>query len=112
MTEATAETATTPVVAERVRRAPKPRRHFLEENPPPPIRAMTIAQIEAEHPGIKGRLAQWIKRADAGEEGFRWLKLATIRVAGSVLVDDIRFRDGLYQRTAIPPRPPRNKAAS
>lgn len=110
----TADTATPtpPVVVEKVRRAPKPRRHFLEENPPPPIRAMTVAQIEAEHPGIKGRLAQWIKRADAGEDAFRWLKLATIRVAGSVLIDDIRFRDGLYQRTAVPPRPPRTKAAS
>lgn len=108
MTETTAAPTTTSVVVETASRRPKPRRHHLEENPPPPIRAFSIGQIEAEHPGIKGRLRGWIKRADAGDEAFRWLKLATIRVADSVLIDDIRFRAGLYERTAFPPRPARN----
>jgi hypothetical protein len=45
----------TPVVVEKARRVPKPRRHRLEENPPPPMRAYSIDQIEHEHPGIKGQ---------------------------------------------------------
>jgi hypothetical protein len=93
------------VTVEKARRAPSPRRHRLEEDPPPPIRAFTIDQIEAEHPGIKGRLRQWIKRADAGDPAFAWLTFCVIRVAGSVLIDEVRFRDSLHQRTAIPAGP-------
>jgi hypothetical protein len=103
-------------VVEKSRRSPKPRRHPLEENPPPPLRAYTVDQIEAEHPGVKGRLRQWIKRADAGDPDFRWLAFCVIRVARSVLIDDVRFRDSPYQRTAIPAAPrrhrPTNKAAA
>jgi hypothetical protein len=106
MTETPAVSAT-PVVVEKVRRTAKPRRHALEENPPPPLRAYTVDQIEGEHPGIKGRLRQWIKRADAGDPDYRWLVLCVIRIAGSVLIDEVRFRDSLYQRTAIPPAPSR-----
>jgi len=104
---ATTAVPTTTVVVEKVRRVVKPRRHFLEINPPPPLRAYTVDQIEAEHPGIKGRLRQWIKRADSGDPDFRWLALCVIRVARSVLIDEIRFRDSLYQRTAIPAAPSR-----
>ena len=100
--------ATTPVVVERAKRATKPRRHQLEEHPPPPMRAFSIDQIEDEHPGVKGRLRQWIKRADAGDPEFAWLKFCVIRVARSVLIDDVRFRDSLHQRTAIPAAVPRN----
>jgi len=107
MPTATASPATAPVVVEKARRAPTPRRHRLEENPPPPIRAFTVDQIEAEHPGLKGRLRQWIHRADAGDPEFRWLTFCIIRVARSVLIDEVRFRDSLYQRTAIPAAPAR-----
>jgi hypothetical protein len=99
-----------PVVVEKARRALSPRRHRLEENPPPPIRAFTINQIEAEHPGLKGRLPTWIKRADAGDPAFAWLKFCIIRVARSVFIDDVRFRDSLHQRTAIPAAPSRRNA--
>jgi hypothetical protein len=101
------ETPATPVI-EKARRTPKPRRHPLEENPPPPMRVCTIDQEEAEHPGIKGRLRQWIKRADAGDPSYRWLVFCIVRVGGSVFIDDVKFRDGLHQRTAITPAPSRN----
>jgi hypothetical protein len=71
------------------------------------MRACTKDQIEAEHPGVKGRLSQWIHRADSGDEDYAWLKFCIIRVGRSVLIDDVRFRDGLYQRTAIPAAPSR-----
>jgi hypothetical protein len=101
--------ATAPVVVEKARRATTPRRHRLEEDPPPPIRVYSIDQIEAEHPGIKGRLRRWIQRADAGDVDFAWLKFCVIRVAGSVFVDEVRFRDSLYQRTALPAAPSRRE---
>ena len=103
---------TTPVVVEKARRAPTPRRHRLEENPPPPMRVYTVDQIEAEHAGLRGRVRQWIKRADAGEPEYRWLSLCVIRVAGSVFIDEVRFRDSLHQRTAIPAAPSRRVARS
>ena len=99
----------TPAVA-KARRASKPRRHRLEENPPPPMRAVTTEQIEVEHPGVKGRLRTWIRRADAGDPEFAWLKFCIIRIGRSVFLDDVRFRDSLYQRTAIPPAPSRRTA--
>jgi hypothetical protein len=111
MNTETAAPATTPVVVEKARRAPAPRRHRLEENPPPPIRAFSVDQIETEHPGIKGRLRTWIKRADAGDPAFAWLKFCVIRVERSVFIDEIRFRDSLYQRTAIPAAPARRGGA-
>lgn len=102
------EAVTQPVPeVERVRRPSKPRRHRLEESPPPPMRVYTIEQIEAEHPGVKGRLPKWIHRADAGDPEFAWLKLCVIRISRSVFIDDVRFRDGLHQRSAIPPAPSR-----
>ena len=107
MTTSAAAATATPVAVEKARRAPTPRRHRLEETPPPPIRAFTIDQTEAEHPGIKGRLRSWIKRADAGDPAFAWLKFAVIRIERSVFIDDVRFRDGLHQHTAMPPAPSR-----
>ena len=105
------EVSATPKVVEKARRTPKPRRHPLEENPPPPMRVFTVDQIEAEHPGLKGRVRQWIKRADAGDPSYRWLIFCVVRVAGSVLIDDIKFRDALHQRTAIIPAPSRNASS-
>jgi hypothetical protein len=108
MSTATTELpAATPVVVEKARREANRRRHRLEESPPPPLRAYSVDQIEAEHPGVKGRMRTWIKRADAGDPDFAWLKFCVIRVARSVLIDEIRFRDSLYQRTAIPAAPSR-----
>ena len=101
------EALTVPVVVEKARRPPTPRRHRLEEHPPPPLRAYSIDQIETEHPGVKGRLRQWIARSDADDPAFAWLKFCVIRVGRSVLIDEVRFRDSLYQRTAIPAAPSR-----
>jgi hypothetical protein len=100
------------VVVEKVRLNLKPRRHRLEESPPPPMRVLTVEQTEEAHPAFKGRLRRWITRADAGDDDFRWLALATLRISGSLFIDDVKFRDGLYQRTATPPRPARNKKAA
>lgn len=107
MTDTTA-VPTTPVVMEKARRTPKPRRHRLEEEPPPPMRVFSVDQIEAAHPGLKGRLRQWIKRADSGDPAFHWLKLCVVRVERSIFIDDVLFRDKLHQRTALPPAPARN----
>ena len=111
MPTATEVTTAPAVVVERVQRARAPKRHRLEENPPPPIRAYSIEQIEAEHPGVKGRMRAWIHRADAGDADFAWLKFCVIRVGRSVLIDEVRFRDSLYQRTAIPAAPSRRSTA-
>ncbi len=110
MNRITEETAT-PIAVEKAPRAPK--RHRLEESPPPPMCACTVKQITERHPGVKGRLPQWIHRADAGDPAFAWLKFCVIRVGRSVLIDDVRFRESLYQRTAIPAAPSRrsDKAA-
>jgi hypothetical protein len=110
MDTSTATPAPTPVVVEKARRAPSPRRHCLEENPPPPIRAFSVDPIEAEHPGIKD-LRTWIKRADAGDPAYVWLRFCVIRVGRVVLIDEVRFRDSLYQRTAIPAAPSRRGTA-
>ena len=107
MNTSTAAPTTPVVVVEKAVRSRPPRRHRLEENPPPPMRAYSVDQIEAEHPGTKGRMRTWIKRADAGDPEFAWLKFCIIRLGRSVLIDEVRFRDSLYQRTAIPAAPSR-----
>lgn len=111
MVTASPEAPATPVVEKATRSRP-PRRHRLEDNPPPPISAHTIDQVEAKHPGIAGRLRGWIHRADAGDVELAWLRFCVIRVGRSVLIDEVRFRDSLHQRTAIPAAPPRNTATS
>jgi len=104
------EVPTTPIVVQKARRATKPQRHWLETDPPPPVVVYTVDQIEAAHPGLKGRMRQWIKRADAGDPDFCWLSLCIIRVGRSVFIDETKFRDSLHQRTAIPASPPRRRA--
>jgi hypothetical protein len=100
--------ATAPAAAVRIAPPRKRKRHRLEENPPPPIRALTVEQEEAEHPGLQGKLRDWIKRAYADDPDFAGLKFSIIRVGRSIFIDDIRFRDWLYQRTALPPAQTRN----
>ncbi len=75
------------------------------------MRVLTVDQTEAANPGLQGRLRTWIKRADAGDPAFAWLKLCIVRVERSIFLDDIRFRDSLYQRTAMPPAPSRRTDA-
>jgi len=65
--------------------------------------------FEAEHPGVKGRLRGWIHRADADDPNFHWLRLCVLRIGRSTLIDEVRFRDELYQRTARPPAPSRRR---
>jgi hypothetical protein len=106
MQENTEGTATSVAVV-KAPRARAPKRHRLEKHPPPPMCACTVEQIEERHPGVKGRLRQWIHRADAGDPAYAWLKFCVIRIERSVLLDEVRFRDSLYQRTAIPAAPSR-----
>jgi len=89
-------------------RQPRPKRHRLEENPPPPIRALTVPQTEEQHPGFKGRLREMIKRAYSNDPDYAWLRFCIIRLGRSLYIDDIRFRESLYQRTALPPAAARN----
>lgn len=86
--------------------APQPprRQHYLEDHPPPPLRLLTVAQAEAEHPGLKGRLRQWIKRADTNEPTLVMLKFAIVRVGRSVFVDDVRLREFLHLCSGAPER--------
>jgi len=74
---------------------------------PAPLVALTVAQVEQKHPGVQGRLRQWIHRADAGDANFAGLRTAVIRVGRSVLVDELRFVEFLRQRSEIPPAPDR-----
>jgi len=74
----------------------------------PPLRALTVGQLEVAHPGVTGRIRTWIKRADAGDPAFVSLRHAIARVGRVVLIDEVKFREFLYQRTAAPPAAPRN----
>jgi hypothetical protein len=74
------------------------------------IVACTVQQIEERHPGVRGRLRAWIHRADSGDPEMAWLRLAIIRIARSVLIDELRFTEGLRQRSLIPPAPNRRRA--
>jgi hypothetical protein len=74
-----------------------------------PIRALTVKQTEAAHPGVQGRLRSWIHRADSGDPEFAGLRQAVIRVGRSVLVDELRFVEFLRQRSLIPPAPDRRR---
>jgi len=71
------------------------------------LRALTVNQIETAHPGTKGRVRGWIHRADSGDPEFAWLRQAVIRIGRSVFVDELRFVEGLRQRSVIPPAPDR-----
>jgi hypothetical protein len=71
------------------------------------LRALTVKQTEAAHPGVQGRLRSWIHRADSGDPEFTGLRQAVIRVGRSVLVDELRFVEFLRQRSLIPPAPDR-----
>jgi hypothetical protein len=74
------------------------------------IRALTVTQVEAAHPGVQGRLRSWIHRSDAGDPNFAGLRHAVIRVGRSVLVDELRFVEFLRQRSVIPPAPDRRRS--
>ena len=74
---------------------------------PPPMRLLTVKQAESAHPALKGRLRQWIHRADANDPEFRDLRAALVRVGRSVFLDDVNFRVFLYERSALPPAPSR-----
>jgi len=76
-------------------------------DPPPPMRMLTVDQTEEAHPAFKGRLRAWIHRADANDPDFTGLSLAVVRVGRSIFIDDVRFREFLYQRSAMPPAPSR-----
>lgn len=72
-----------------------------------PLRAYSVLQTEARHPGVAGRLRSWIHRADAGDASFAGLKPAILRIGRSVLIDEATFTDFLRQRSGLPPAPDR-----
>ena len=76
-------------------------------DPPPAMRLLSVGQIEEAHPALKGRLRQWIHRADARDPDFAGLSLAVVRVGRSIFIDEVRLREFLYQRSAMPPAPSR-----
>lgn len=72
-----------------------------------PLRAFTVQQVEDLHPGVKGRLRQYIFRAGAGHPDYAWLKPAILRVGRTVLIDEPLFAAGLRQRSGKSPAPDR-----
>lgn len=74
---------------------------------PAGMRLLTVAQMEAAHPGVERRLRGWIFRADAGHPDFEWLRPCVVRIGRSVLLDDRRFSVSLSRRAALPPAPSR-----
>ena len=83
--------------------APRPRQPPAEK----PLCAVTVKQLEERQPGTAGRVRGWIHRADAGDAAFAWLRPAVIRIGRSVLIDELRFVEGLRQRSEILPAPDR-----
>lgn len=98
-----ASAAAKPKKPKLAKRPPPPKRHWLDADPPPPMKVCTVDDEEEMNPGLKGRLRQWIKRADAGDPRFDWLRAAVVRVGGSVYIDDIKFRYGLAMHTGQRP---------
>ncbi len=80
-------------------------------DPPPAMRLLTVEQIEEAHPALRNRTRAWIHRADANDPDFAGLRLAVVRVGRSIFIDEIRFREFLYQRSAMPPSPSRRSSA-
>jgi hypothetical protein len=80
-------------------------------DPPPAMRLLTVEQIEQTHPALKGRIRAWIHRADASDPDFAGLRLAVVRVGRSIFVDEVRLREFLYQRSAMPPAPSRREGS-
>ena len=75
---------------------------------PAPERACTVQQIEELHPGVRGRMRQYIFRSSKGDPAYAWLKPAILRPNNrSVLIDEVLFVAGLRQRSGLPPAPAR-----
>lgn len=92
----------------------KPKPASTRPRPPlgaTPMRALTVKQVEERHPGAQGRVRGWIHRADANDAAFAWLRPAIIRIGRSVLIDELRFVEGLRQRSEIKPAPDRRHGA-
>lgn len=84
------------------------RRPYVD--PPPPLQLVTIEQFESEHPALKGRIRDWIKRADASNVEYVGFRRAIVRVARSVMINRLAANEWIAQRSAMPPAPPRNQA--
>jgi hypothetical protein len=78
--------------------------------PAPEPTLLTVKQVEERHPGLAGRLRQWIHRADCGDPEFALLRPAIVRIGRSVFISEPHFRAFVGEhRGTIPPAPPRNK---
>lgn len=73
-------------------------------------RLLTVAQLEAAHPGFKGRLRSFILRADADIPGYSGLRAAVVRPGGgrSVYIDEVRFLEWLDRHRGAAPSPSHN----
>ncbi len=86
---------------------PKPVRRRPYVDQPPPVRLLTCDQTEAGHPALKGRLHQWVHRADAGHPDFIGMRRAIVRVGRSLFINEFALAEWLAQRAAMPPAPSR-----
>ncbi len=73
-----------------------------------PARLLTVAQLEAAHPAINGRLRSWILRSDLNDPDYAGLQGAIIRLGRSVYVDEVLFLAWLRSRSGLPAARPRN----
>jgi hypothetical protein len=66
----------------------------VPQTPPaavPPLRALTVPQLESEQPGIKKRGYMWVHRALAGDPNYAWLIPCILHVGRSVFICGNRF---------------------
>ncbi len=69
---------------------------------------LTVAQFEEKHPATKGRMRQWIMRADLNLPDFAGLSEAVVRVGRSVILDESCVLKWLESRKGQPKSKARN----
>lgn len=73
-----------------------------------PPRLLTVAQLEAAHPALKGRVRSFVVRADCYQAGYDGLREAVVRIGRSVYIDEPRFLGWVQTHRGAAPAQPRN----
>lgn len=73
-----------------------------------PARIVTVNQLEEKHTALKGRVRQFILRADLAAPDYVGLRDAVIRLGRSVYIDEVRFLDWFRGHSGNPPAQARN----
>ena len=73
-----------------------------------PARLVTVSQLEAAHPALKGRVRGFLVRADWSQPDYQGLREAVVRIGRSVYIDEPRFLGWVTSHRAAGPATPRN----